>query len=54
MMLFPKALFLAKTFPKIEKIQYFYWILIKKFQNFLTVSQQFTFFVQTLEKLTQG
>ena len=54
MMLFPKALFLATTFPNIAKtIQFFYWILIKKFQNFLKISQQFMFFVQTREKLTQ-
>ena len=36
------------------KIQFFYRIFIKTFQNFLKISQQFAFFVQTLEKLTHG
>ena len=35
-------------------MQFFYWIFIKTFQNFLKISQQFVFFVQTSEKLTQG
>ena len=39
MMVFPRALFLATTFPN--------------FQNFLKISQQLGFFVQTREKLTQ-
>ena len=35
MILFPKALLLARSFPKIVKGQFFYWIYIKKFQIFL-------------------
>ena len=54
MMLFPKALFLERTFPKIVKNSIFYWIFIKDFQNFLKISQQFVFFFQTRENLTQG
>ena len=42
MVLFPKALFLAPTF------------LTFHFQNFLKISQQFVFLVQTREKLTHG
>ena len=54
MMLFPKTLFLATTFPKIVKIQFSYWIFIKNFQKFLKIFQLFVFFVQTREKLTHG
>ena len=32
-----------------NKIQFFNWIFIKNFQNFLKISQQFAFFVQTAE-----
>ena len=35
MMLFPKALDLATTFPKIVKNSILHWIFIKNFQNFL-------------------
>ena len=51
MMLFPKALFLAATFQNVAKIQFFYWIFMKNFQNFLKDSKQFVFLVQTREKL---
>ena len=44
MVLFPKALFLATTFPKLAKNSIF---LLNFFQKFLKVSQQFVFFVQT-------
>ena len=44
MMLFPKALFLATTFPKIVKHSIF---LLNIFQKLLKISQQFVFFVQT-------
>ena len=58
MMLFPKGIVLAtkivKSFPKIVKNQFWYWIFIKKFQKFLKISQQVVFFVQTREKLTHG
>ena len=51
MMLFPKALFLATTFPKIYKNSIFLMnFYLKNFKIF----QQFVFFVQTREKLTQG
>ena len=36
------------------KIQFFNRIIIKDFQNFLKISQQFAFFVQTRKKLTTG
>ena len=52
-MLFPKALFLATNFPKLAKNSIFYWIFIKHCQNFLNISQQFVFFVQTRKKPTQ-
>ena len=42
-----------KNKNKIE-IQFFYRIFIKDFQNFLKISQQFAYFVQTSEKLTHG
>ena len=48
-MLFPKALFLSATFPKIVKNLIF---LLNFYQKFLKISQQFEFFVQTREKLT--
>ena len=51
MMLFPKALFLATPFPKIDKNSIFLMNLYQKFHNFLKISQQFAFFVQTGEKL---
>ena len=61
MVLFPKALFLLSIFKKIKiikiknkKIQFFYRIFIKQFQNFLKISQQFVFFVQTRQKLTHA
>ena len=47
MVLFPKALFLATTFPKLAKNSIFYWTFIKNFQKFLKVSQRFIFFFQT-------
>ena len=53
-MVFPKALFLAKTFQKIVKNSIFYWIFIKKFQNFVKNSKLFVFVVETREKLTHG
>ena len=37
LLLFPKALFLATTFPKKLNIQFFYWIFIPIFQNFATI-----------------
>ena len=51
MMLFPKALFLVTTFPKIVKNSIF---LLNFYQKFLKVSQQFVYFVQTRENLTHG
>ena len=50
MVLFPKVLFLVTNFRKNnknknKKIQFFYRIFIKKFQNFFKISQQFVFFV---------
>ena len=55
MMLFPKFLFLATNFPrKWIKIQFSHWIFIKKFQNFLKISQTIVFFVQTRENLPHG
>ena len=53
---FPKALFLGTNFRKNKtnkKIQFFYRIFIKKFQNFVKISQQFGFFVQMRKELTQ-
>ena len=38
MMLFPKALFLATTFPKIDKNSIF---LLNSYQKFLKISQRF-------------
>ena len=52
MVLFPKALFLATDFPKVIKIQIFDRICIKKFHNFLKISQQFACVDQSCEKLT--
>ena len=52
MVLFPKALRLATTFPKVTKNEIFYWIFITDFQNFLKISKQFVFVVQTREHLT--
>ena len=49
MMLFPKALFLATNFPKIDKNSIFLLNFYKNFQNFLKISKQFAFFVQTRE-----
>ena len=52
MMLFPKALFLATSFPKIDKNSIFLMNFYQKIINFLKISKQFVFFVQTREKLT--
>ena len=49
MMLFPKALFLATTFPKIVKNSIF---PLNFYQKFLKISQQFEFFVQTAKNGT--
>ena len=59
LVLFPKALFLVTNFRKIKlknknKNQFFNSSFIKNFQNFLKISQQFAFFVQTRKKLTNG
>ena len=54
LVLFPKALFLAPTFPKVTKNSIFLLNIYAKFQNFLKISKQFVFFVQTREKLTHG
>ena len=54
MMLFPKAKFLATSFPKIDKNSIFLMNFYQKIQNFINISQQFVFFVQTREKLTMG
>ena len=54
MVLFPKALFLAIPFPKLAKNLIFLLIFIKNFQNFLKISKQFVFFVQTREKVAHG
>ena len=54
MMLFPVALFLATAFPKIDKNSIFLMNFYQNFQNFLKISQQFVFFVQTREKLTRA
>ena len=55
MMLFPMALYFKQNlFQKLLKIQIFYWILIKNFQSFSKIPQQFMFYVQTRENLTQG
>ena len=52
MMLFPKALFLATTFSKVDKNSIF---LLNFYQNFLYISifSIFVFLVQTRENLTQ-
>ena len=49
-MLFLKALFLAKAFPQIVKNSIFQLNFHRKCSN----SQQFGFFVQTRQTLTQG
>ena len=54
MMLFPKALYLATTFPKIVKKSIFQLNVYENFQRFLKISKEFVFFVQKSEKLTQG
>ena len=54
MMLFPKALFLSTTLPKIDKNSIFLLNFHQNFQNFLQISKQFVVFVQTRQKLTQG
>ena len=51
MVLFPKALFLATTFPKLAKNSIF---LLKFYQKFQKVSQQFVFFVQTAKNEHMG
>ena len=51
-MLFPKALFLATAFPKIDKNSVLLLNFYQKCQNFLKISQQFVFIVKTREKLT--
>ena len=48
MVLFPKALFLATTFPKLLKNSIF---LLNFYQNFLKISKQLVFFVQMREKV---
>ena len=53
-MLFSKALFLARTFPKVVRKSFLNWFSSKKFQTFLKISQPFVYFVQTSEKLTHG
>ena len=53
MMLFQNGPFFATTFPKIVKNSIFLLNFSRNFQNFLKISQQFVFFVQTREKLTQ-
>ena len=52
MVLFPKALFLATTFPKRAKNSIFLLNFYQKFSKFSKNAQQFVFFVQTREKLT--
>ena len=47
------ALVLATTFPNLAKNSIFYWIFIKNIQNFLEISKQLLFYVQTREKVTQ-
>ena len=47
------CIFSNKTFPNIVINQFSYWIFIKDFQRFLKIPQQFVFFVQTREKVTQ-
>ena len=54
MLLFPKALFLATTFPKNRKIQFFYWIFIKNFEKFLTIFPTICVFRQKREKVMHG
>ena len=51
MVLFPNAIFLITNFPKKVKISIF---LANFHRNFLKISQQFVFFVQTHKKLTHG
>ena len=52
MMLFlEKALFLATTFSKVAQNSIFQ---LNLYQNFLKISKQFVFFVQTREKATHG
>ena len=55
MILFPKALFLATTFPKIVKnsLNFPIEFLSKIFENF-SKFPKFVFFAQTREKLTHG
>ena len=52
MRLFPKALFLATPFPKIDKNSFFLLNFHQNFQNFLKNSQLVVFFVQTRKNLT--
>ena len=47
-------IFSKKIKNKNKKIQIFYRIFIKNMQNFIKISQQFVFFVQTRKKLTRG
>ena len=54
MMLFPKALFLATTFPKIDKNSIFLMNFFKKFQNFLKNYPNNYAFRQNALKLNAG
>ena len=54
MVLFPKALFLATTFPKVGKNSIFLLNFYQKFSKLLKISKPFVFFVQTREKVTHG
>ena len=53
-MLFPKALFLAGTFPKLVRNYIFLLNLYQKFPDFLKILQQFVIFDQTRENITHG